>query len=177
MYDRIYLESQVLAAMRVAYSTKEESLAADSQKVHAAARAVCGLQQNVGPRRRARKKMDPAADLRELATYMKTLETWRHKRLAHIERDFKLPELEWDELDAAVVGVGDLFARCAWRVTGVNYQVWVDDAPPWTNLEKRFHVAAFQRGRHARADTPVRIERSCKRTCTVLVVGLLSLCP
>ena len=88
---------------------------------------------------------NPDRDRDKMSALLKRILPLRHKAIAHIEVDPKIPDLEWEELDQAVLGVTEIFSIYSRRLTGVRYQV-DDEGPQWKSWQRVFSEPLFPAG-------------------------------
>lgn len=121
-YDRLYFDSQVVTLTRLVFTkrSRPSQLSLSSlldafadQPTLCAPLSYTGrvLDSGFG-------QLDPAADKSIMQDHVRPLLVWRDKLVAHIERDARLPEIAWEELDLAIDALCDVFTRYSSRLTG-----------------------------------------------------------
>jgi hypothetical protein len=128
-YDGVYFESQLMAVTRVvrpgpgSKASKPTALGLVVKSFGDRPELCRDMSEIAGIAVENRPALDPERDGRHLRTITAKLVPWRNKMVAHIDRGEKLTNLEWTELDGAIDGVVDVFARYAQRLTGVAFEM------------------------------------------------------
>ena len=144
-YDRIYFEAQLLLITRSVKARRgrnsaslENLLKGFEERPEMLEPLDTGTIQLPDVRQQAR----PRSDIENLDRLMKPIMILRDKFAAHTEMDATLPDFGWNDLEACIKLITDVFKHYSQRLTGCNFQVEFDD-PELKRWHSTFRAPLF----------------------------------